>query len=201
MASPTKATIFLSGRQHDDFKIYCSGFYRVFLFLDFKLLKEMKGREKMIRYKLVDQDGYTRKGMAGETYWLDGGGEGGKTGGLCTDGVIHYYDHPMLAVLFNPIHANIQPPRLIEIEIDEEKCHESWKGGCRKASFVKELTLPEIKAEQSIAFAIKISLKYYKDADYILWANNWLNGKDRSVSAARAAASSAFEAARNAKSG
>ena len=137
----------------------------------------------------MDKDGYTRKGETNEIYWFDGEEKVATgTGGLCTDGVIHYYDHPMLAVLFNPIHANIQPPRLIEIEIDEEKYHDSLKGGCRKASFVKELAVPEIPAEQKIAFVIKISLKYCRDADYILWANNWLNGKDRSYCAARAAA-------------
>ena len=88
----------------------------------------------MIRYKLVDKDGYTRKGMAGETYWLDGEEKAAITKGveLCTSSVIHYYDHPMLAILFNPFHADIQPPRLIEIETEEEIAHDGLKGGCRK---------------------------------------------------------------------
>ena len=148
----------------------------------------MKGK-KMIKYKLIDKDGYTRKGETNEIYWFDGEEKVATgTGGLCTDGVIHYYDHPMLAILFNPIHADIQPPRLIEIETEEEIAHDGLKGGCKKAKFVKELAVPEITAEQKVAFVIKISLKYCRDANYILWAENWLNGKDRSYCAARVAA-------------
>ena len=155
----------------------------------------MKGK-KMIKYKLIDKDGYTRKGETNEIYWFDGEEKVATgTGGLCTDGVIHYYDHPMLAVLFNPIHADIQPPRLIEIETEEEIAHDGLKGGCKKAKFVKELAVPEITAEQKVAFVIKISLKYCRDANYILWAENWLNGKDRSYCAARAAARVAARAA------
>ena len=85
----------------------------------------------MIKYKLVDKDGYTQRGEAGETYWLDGTkkvaiGTGKE---LCTKDVIHYYDDPLLAVLFNPIHANITSPRLIEIEIDKVTNHDGLKGG------------------------------------------------------------------------
>ena len=148
----------------------------------------------MIRYKLVDKDGYTRKGETNEIYWLSHEEKVATgTGGLCTDGVIHYYDHPMLAILFNPFHADIQPPRLIEIETEEEIAHDGLKGGCRKAKFIKELAVPEITAEQKVAFVIKISLKDCADANYILWAENWLNGKDRSYCAARAAARAAAE--------
>lgn len=149
------------------------------------------------KYKLVDKDGYTRRGESGETYWLDrvekiatGAGRG-----LCSSGIIHYYDHPLLAVLFNPIHANISAARLIEIEIDAEIAHDGLKGGCKKAKYVKEIELPMCTIEQRTTFAIKISLKYYKDENYRKWAENWLNGKDKAESAAWSAAYAARSAA------
>jgi len=36
---------------------------------------------------------------------------------LCTDKWFHFYYHPLLAVLFNPIHANIDKPRLFQLEV------------------------------------------------------------------------------------
>lgn len=146
--------------------------------------------KKQIKYKLVYQDGYTRRGLKGETYWLDGlekiaTGQGNE---LCTADLIHYYDHPLLSVLFNPVHANFENPRLIEIEIDKECAHDGLKGGCKKAKFTKEVKLPKITTEQKVTFAIKISLEFYKDKDYGIWAKNWLNGKDRSSISAEIAA-------------
>ena len=148
----------------------------------------------------MDQEGYTRKGQKGETYWLDGQekiatGNGNK---LCTESVIHYYDHSLLAVLFNPIHANITNPRLLAIEIDKEWAHDGLKGGCKKAKFVKIVKLPEITTEQRITFAIRISLKFYRNKNYKIWAENWLNGKDRSVASAERAAARAARAAESA---
>ena len=152
----------------------------------------------MIKYKLVDLDGYTRRGRNGETYWLDGlekiaQGEGKE---LCSADVIHYYNHPLLAVLFNPIHASIKNPRLIEIEIDKEWACDGLKGGCKKAKFVKELGMPEITMEQRVTFAIRVALKYYKDKEYCKWGNAWLSGKDRSRKAAEAAEEAAASSTR-----
>ena len=157
----------------------------------------------MIKYKLINQEGYTRKGEEGETYWLDKKEKNavGEGVALCTRSLIHWYNHPLLAVLFNPIHANISNPRLIEIEIDKVWAHDGLKGGCKKAKIVKEIALPEITIEQKVTFAIEISLKYYKGKNYKKWAKNWLNGKDKSesaaISAARSAESAAWSAAVN----
>ena len=38
---------------------------------------------------------------------------------MCSDEVLHCYNHPMLAVIFNSIHAIISNPKLFEIEVDE----------------------------------------------------------------------------------
>ena len=151
----------------------------------------------MIKYKLVDKEGYTRRGETGETFWFDGLEKiaQGYCNELCTSDVIHYYDHPLLAVLFNPIHANIPDPRLITIEIDRDVAHDGLKGGCKSAKFAEEIKLPVLTIEQRVEFAIKISLKYYKDTGYLEWAKNWLVGKYRSISA-----ESALSAARSAES-
>ena len=66
-------------------------------------------------YKLTDRDGYTRRGRDGETLWEIGvertaSGEGE----LCGPGWIHAYTDPLLAVLLNPIHAEITEPRMFE---------------------------------------------------------------------------------------
>lgn len=147
----------------------------------------------MKKYKLVDINGYTRRYREGETYWFDGlekkaVGKGNK---LCTNAVIHWYDYPLLAVLFNPIHTPAGCPRLIEIKIDKEVAHDGLKGGCKKATFIREIKLPFLSLEQRVAFAIKTSLKVYKDESYKKWANDWLSGKDRSEVAAADAARAA----------
>ena len=151
----------------------------------------------MIKYKLIDTDGYTRRGQEGETYWLDGldkiaVGDGAK---LCTEDLIHWYDHPLLAVLFNPIHADIKNPKLIAIEIDKEIAHDGLKGGCKRAKYLEEITLPEITIDQKVEFAIRISLKVHKEEKYKDWANNWLSGTDRTERAAWSAAGSAAASA------
>jgi hypothetical protein len=38
---------------------------------------------------------------------------------MCTDQVLHCYNHPLLAAFLNPIHTNIKEPRIFEIEVDE----------------------------------------------------------------------------------
>ena len=105
-----------------------------------------------IKYKLIDKDGYTRRGLEGETYWLDGEMKIAKGTGqsLCSDDVIHFYDHPYLAVISNPIQANIDNPRLIEIEIDKAIVADGLTGGCKQARFIKEITPPVITLEEKI---------------------------------------------------
>lgn len=143
-------------------------------------------KESSVKYKLVDAEGYTRRGQEGETHWLDGEEKiaSGSGNALCSADVLHYYDHPLLAVVFNQIHANILNPRLIEIKIDKQWAHDGCKGGCKKAKFVGCLDLPEISLDQKVTFAIVISLKCYKNTDYWRWATNWLNGSDRTEKSA-----------------
>jgi hypothetical protein len=123
---------------------------------------------------------------------------------LCKNTVLHYYDSPLLAVLLNPIHADIVNPRLFELETSKVFVTDQLKFGCKSQTLVKEIPLPEITTNQKIAVAIICALEVYQEKSFAEWANNWLSGKDRTAraaayaadAAARAAAADAADAAR-----
>src|SRR5579871_6099726 len=138
-------------------------------------------------YKLTTQDGKTRPGQSNETQWGEGVTHTAKgTGGLCTDGVIHAYTSPLLAVLLNPSHANIKDPILWEAKgkiVKSEPC----KCGVKTLTTIRQIPLPEISTEQKIRFAIGCALTFYKNSKFKIWALNWLANIDRSYTAANAA--------------
>ena len=155
----------------------------------------------MIGYKLVDQDLYSRRGEVGETRWGIGEtvhptGEGCEP---CGPGVLHDYADPLLAVAMNPAHANIKNPRMLVLE------HEvSPEGDGRKrwtthsVQVLREEPLPEITANARVRWGILCAQSVLPDeawaASWRDWAEAWLSGKDRSSSAAWAAAGEAGEA-------
>lgn len=107
------------------------------------------------------------------------------TGDLCSEGWLHYYTHPLLAVLLNPIHANISNPKLFEAKAEgQTKDDKGLKGGCTKLTLIKEIELPIITTTQKVIFAILCSLVNYKEPTYIKWATDWIDNKDRSKTAA-----------------
>ena len=108
---------------------------------------------------------------------------------MCTDQVLHCYNHPMLAVIFNPIHANIRKPKLFEIQVDGICNNDGLKFASKSQTLIKEISLPEISLEQKIEFAIKVAKLVYKNGSWNSWADKWLDGSDRTVGAAYAAAS------------
>jgi hypothetical protein len=161
----------------------------------------------MMYYKLTDEDMRTRgtfqwqfdKWFSIEQHKRDRHKE------LCSNGWFHCYDDPLLALLFNPIHANISMPRLFKVNVK----------GTRRVSFGEkygftfmripsgsEIELPGITTNQRIAFGILCAKEVYKDRDWNEWADRWLGGTDRSAwaaAAARAAARAAdADAARDA---
>jgi hypothetical protein len=150
----------------------------------------------MKKYKLTGQDLTTYnsfKWEIGKKQTTSGEGE------LCGPGYLHYYHHPLLAVLLNPIHADLKNPKLFEVEAGgTHKDDNGLKGGCTEMTLVKEIELPEITTTQRVAFSILTSLDVHKGKGYKEWAENWLSGKDRSESAARSAESAAWSAARSA---
>lgn len=147
-------------------------------------------------YKLTDQAGYTRRGSYNETCWSEGSTHKatGRKPELCTDGVIHAYCHPLIAVLLNPIHADINNPLLWEAE-GEIVVEKGDKCGCRELTTLKKIKLPTITTEQRVRFAIAIALTVYQETGFVTWAKNWLSGKDRTQDGAAQAAAEAGAAA------
>lgn len=147
----------------------------------------------MIRYKLVTQEFKTRAGERNETVWTEGVvNTATGHGGLCTNGVIHSYETPALAVLLNPIHANIENPRLIEIECSEMIASDDLKGGNKSATMIREIPVPEVSHIQRIIFAI-LCVRAIPGRELIpaweLWADNFPHNitADYTINAAVAA--------------
>jgi hypothetical protein len=128
-------------------------------------------------YKLLTQDLTSHK----DTKWEIGvpitvtkaGNE------MCSNQVLHCYNHPMLAVIFNPIHAGIRNPKLFEIEVDKIVNTDGLKFASKSQTLIKEISLPEISFEQRVEFAIRIAKLVCKDELWNAWADDWLAGKDR----------------------
>jgi len=146
----------------------------------------------MIRYKLTDQNIQTLNGFQwklGEEKTASG------EGGLCSSGWLHCYTHPLLAVLLNPIHANISKPLLFEAEVSGKMKDDSGlKQGFTSMTLIKQLDLPKISATQKVAFAILCAKKVSKSKGWSEWADKWLSGEDRSQEAAAKARAEAAEA-------
>jgi hypothetical protein len=129
--------------------------------------------------KLTDQNMRTHNGFQ----WKLGKKEiiKKKGGKLCSDSYFHCYEHPLLAVLLNPIHANIKRPRLFLIEVGGEcKDDNGLKCGFKEMTMIEEIELPDISLNQKIAFGILCALEVYKEDSFVKWANNWLSNIDRS---------------------
>lgn len=102
-------------------------------------------------YKLTDGDGKTWGG----TQWGPGVSHSGTgEGELCGPGWIHAYEHPLIAVLMNPIHAGFENPRLWEAEGDVGLRDGQLKCGCATLTTIREITIPEITTEMRVRFAI-----------------------------------------------
>ena len=148
-------------------------------------------------YKLTDQDGYTRRGKHNETLWGEGVSHTSEGCGnkLCTADLIHAYTSPYMAVLMNCRHANLSNPKLWLAKGKVVNTNHQLKCGVKTLTTIKQIELPTITIEQRVEIAIRCSLKVYIDPKYILWAKNWLSGKDRSKTAAGAAYADAYAAA------
>jgi hypothetical protein len=105
---------------------------------------------------------------------------------MCSDEVLHCYNHPFLAAFLNPIHVNIKEPFLFEISVDEIVNTDGLKFASKSQTLLKEIPLPEISREQKIEIAIRITKTVYKNEKWNLWADKWLSGEDRSKESADA---------------
>lgn len=156
--------------------------------------------EEQTLYKLTDQNCCT----FGGTQWgpcLQHRATGDRKQGLCSDGWIHAYESPLLAVFMNPIHACFDNPILWEARGIIEKRDGQLACGCRVLTTVRELPLPVITEEQLIKFAIYCALEVYEEEHFVTWAINWLSGDNRSKDAASMASARARSRSGAARSG
>ena len=148
----------------------------------------------MIVYKLTNKDRTTRNG----TLWEIGvmnrtDGEGG----LCGSGWLHCYEHPLLAVLHDPIHGAFgASARMFRCEAGGQILKDGqMKMGCTELTPIEEIPLPSVTTIQRIAYAIYCAQCVYHDQWWNAWADKWLSGEDRTEEAAAAAARAAARAA------
>jgi hypothetical protein len=146
-------------------------------------------------YKLTDGDGQTR----GPTQWGPGVSHSGTgEGELCGPGWIHAYEHPLIAVLMNPTHADFKNPRLWEAEGEVGLRDGQLKCGCKALTTVREIPLPSITTEMRVRFAVLCAKEVCAYPAWNAWADKWLSGGDRSEAAAGTAAAAAWAAFRSA---
>ena len=142
-------------------------------------------------YKLTDAAGWTRRGMCNGLLWAEGVTHTVSVTGttLCSDQVIHAYEHPLVAIFMNPIHADFTTDmRLGECEGEVVVREGQLKCGVKSLTVLRELTAPAMTIDQRVEVAVRITKQVCNDADWNAWADKWLSGEDRSEAAAMAAA-------------
>ena len=143
-------------------------------------------------YKLLHQNMTSYDGMRWELNKPNFAiGNGNK---LCSADVLHCYADPELAVVLNPIHADIPFPRLFLIRATKAVANDGTKVGTKKQTIIKELPLPVISTKVLVAFAILCACEIYHDPKFTTWAHKWLSGEDRTRKGAKNAAAYAAAA-------
>jgi hypothetical protein len=144
----------------------------------------MLNSEEYIPCKLTDKNCYTKdRTLWGENITHEATGSSNQA--LCSDGWIHFYEHPLIAVFMNPMHAQFNEPRLYSCLIEGEiKKDGQLKSGCRKLTTLLRLPLPVITSEQRTEIGIRCAMIVYKKQHWSLWAQKWLSGEDRTEKSA-----------------
>lgn len=154
-------------------------------------------------YKLTDSAGYTRREKYNECQWGEGvshSADSREKATLCGPGVIHAYTSPLLAILLNPIHANLDKSLLLLWEAEGDVVARDWdKVGVLTLTTLKQISAPVITTEVRVTFGILCAQEVCEDAAWNKWSADWLSGKDRSSESARTARASAREAERAAR--
>lgn len=134
--------------------------------------------------KLTDENGQTRNG----TQWGPGvthTATGALGQPLCSDGWIHFYESPEMAAFMNPAHGDFRRPQLWSVSAEPEIRDGELKCGARTVTTVERIPLPEITTKQRVEIAIRLVLCVYKEPKFVVWAEKWLSGEDRTARAAR----------------
>jgi len=128
-------------------------------------------------YKLTDENGQSCEKTQwgpGVTHTASGKGE------LCGPGWISAYTHPLLAVLFNPVHADIVNPTLWRAEADNiAKSDRGLRVGVTSLTTIESLPLPVLGNNQRVAFVMLCALEVYEDLEFAKWANAQLDSFDQ----------------------
>jgi hypothetical protein len=152
----------------------------------------------MKAYKLTDSSGCSKSNTQwGENITHTATGTGTR---LCSNGFLHFYTHPLIAVLMNPVHANFENPILWECETSGTTIHEPLKSGCKTLTTIKQIPLPTVTMTQRIAFGILCAKEVCRDTKWLEWAEKWLSGEDRTKGSARTIADITIFAAYHAAS-
>lgn len=143
-------------------------------------------------YKLTDYNGKTRAGEDNELQWGPGATHTAKGKGtaLCSPDLIHAYQHPLLGVIMNPMHADFQNDnmRMWEAEGEVVAKEGQLKCGVKTLTTLREIPVPVITKEQLVEFSIKVALRLYPlySSDYFVqWASDWLDGNRMTFEEAR----------------
>lgn len=112
---------------------------------------------------------------------------------LCSDGFIHAYTNPILAIIMNPIHAKFNNPILWEAE-GKVIIDDGTKVGCKSLTTVRRIALPIVTIENKIRFAIKCASLVYDNKEWKNWADRWIKNIDRSYNIAVYAAAATYAA-------
>ena len=147
-------------------------------------------------YKLTDALNQTR----GATQWgpgvehtADGKGE------MCSEHFLHAYTDPLLAVCMDPAHCDFGRAGRLWLADGDAPANDGTKVGCTRLRTVRRIPKPRKPARAVLTrWAIYCAKHVTTDARWLWWAAWWLNGKDRTASAASAAYASASASAASA---
>lgn len=123
-------------------------------------------------YKLTDLNNETTnhtKWGEGVTHKASGAGSQ-----LCTADCIHVYDHPLKAVMFNPIHAKFKEFHLWECRVRQVVANDRLAVGVKECTTIKIIDAPVITTNQRVRFAILVELEVDNDVGFLKWAHGWL---------------------------
>lgn len=148
--------------------------------------------------KLTNRDGYSRRGLPGETLWLPVGREVKPTGegsDQCGPGVLHYFASEVEASLYWPTYLlDESAARALSVEVESVETDGIKLWSPATARVLEEVELPKITVDERAAFAVCVA-PHEVTRD---WAIGWLTGADRTQSAAEAASTVAWTAAQGA---
>jgi hypothetical protein len=154
-------------------------------------MRDVGGAERpTIAYKLSDADGWTRRGLHGETQWIPGSEVTPLRGDDTSrePWAIIAHASPEVALVHEEIVDDTK--RCHELEIVEGSWNYSevmhWTQG--RVRVLREVPLPVLSRNECAAWAIVLALHPCTRA----WAVRWLSGLDRSVEAAEEADAMAF---------